>query len=60
MHKFHSIATLRGDGLRPALQALFERLAADPRFELFVRDDGMIQADRFYDCTVERWKPDPK
>ena len=44
MHKFHSIATLRGDGLRPALQALFERLAADPRFELFVRDDGMIQA----------------
>ena len=43
MHKFHSIATFRGDGLRPALQALYERLASDPHLELFVRDDGMIQ-----------------
>jgi hypothetical protein len=44
MRKFHSIATLCGDGLRPELQALFDRLAIDPRSELFVRDDGMVQA----------------
>jgi hypothetical protein len=44
MRKFHSIAALCGDGLRPELQALFERLAIDPQSELFVRDDGMIQA----------------
>jgi hypothetical protein len=44
MRKFHSIAALCGDGLRPELQALFDRLAIDPQSELFVRDDGMIQA----------------
>ena len=44
MRKFHSIAALCGDGLRPELQALFDRLAIDPRTELFARDDGMIQA----------------
>src|SRR5258708_38959390 len=44
MRKFHSIAALCGDGLRPELQALFERLAVDPHSELFVRPDGMIQA----------------
>jgi hypothetical protein len=44
MRKFHSIAALCGDGLRPELQVLFDRLAIDPRSELFVRDDGMIQA----------------
>jgi hypothetical protein len=44
MRKFHSIATLCDDGLRPELQALFDRLAIDPRSELFVRDDGMVQA----------------
>jgi hypothetical protein len=68
MHKIHSIATLRGDGLRPALQALFESFAADPRFELFVRGDGMIQAGPDPVSTTapsnvtlltER-KPDPK
>jgi hypothetical protein len=42
MHKFHAIAALRGDGLRPELQALFERLAIDPCFS--VRDDGKTQA----------------
>src|ERR1700737_2731302 len=42
--KFHSIAALCGDGLRPELQALFERLAVDPHHELFVRDDGMVQS----------------
>lgn len=44
MRKFHSIAALCGDGLRPELQELFERLAIDPRAELFVRDDGMVQS----------------
>jgi len=38
--KFHSIAALCGDGLRPELQALFERLHS----ELFVRNDGMVQS----------------
>jgi hypothetical protein len=42
--RFHSIAALCGDGLRPELQALFERLAVDPHSELFVRDDGMVQS----------------
>ena len=44
MRKFHSIAALCGDGLRPELQALFDRLAIDPDAELFVRSDGMIQS----------------
>ena len=44
MHKFHSIATLCGGGLRPELRALFERLAVDPHSGLRIRDDGMIQA----------------
>ena len=44
MRKFHSIAALCGDGLRPKLQALFDRLAIDPQTELFVRNDGMLQS----------------
>jgi hypothetical protein len=44
MRKFHSIAALCGDGLRPELQALFDRLAVDSHTELFVRPDGMVQA----------------
>ena len=44
MRKFHSIAALCGDGLRPELQALFDRLAVDPTSELFVRNDGMVQS----------------
>jgi hypothetical protein len=44
MRKFHSIAALCGDGLRPELQALFDRLAIDPHSELFVRRDGMVQS----------------
>ena len=44
MHKFHSIAALCGDGLRPELQALFDRLAIDPHSGLRIRHDGMIQA----------------
>jgi hypothetical protein len=44
MRKFHSIAALCGDGLRPELQALFDRLAIDPQTEILVRRDGMIQS----------------
>jgi hypothetical protein len=44
MRKFHSIAALCGDGLRPELQALFDRLAIDQASELFVRSDGMMQS----------------
>jgi hypothetical protein len=44
LRKFHSIAALCGDGLRPELAALFERLAVDPHSELFVRGDGMTQS----------------
>ena len=44
MRKFHSIAALCGDGLRPELQALFDRLTIDQRSELFVRSDGMVQS----------------
>jgi hypothetical protein len=49
MRKFHSIAALCGDGLRPELQALFDRLAIDPYADVFVRPDGMVQSG-----------PDPK
>ena len=42
--KFHSIAALCGDGLRPELQALFERLTVDPHSELLVKGDGMVQS----------------
>jgi hypothetical protein len=49
MHKLASIAAMRGDGLRPELRALFERLAIDRYAELFVRSDGMLQSG-----------PDPK
>jgi hypothetical protein len=44
MRKFHSIAALCGDGLRPELRALFDRLAIDPHAELFIRRDGMTQS----------------
>lgn len=44
MRKLHSIAALRGDGLRPELQALFDQLAVDPHPDLFVRPDGMVQS----------------
>jgi hypothetical protein len=44
LRKFHSIAALCGDGLRPELQALFKRLAVNPHIELFTRNDGMLQA----------------
>jgi hypothetical protein len=44
MCKFHFIAVLCRDGLRPELKALFDRLAVDPHSVLFVRPDGMTQA----------------
>jgi len=57
MRKFHSIAALCGDGLRPELKALFDRLAVDPHSELFVRPDGMTQAGP--DPISETAKPIP-
>jgi len=44
MCKFHYITALCGDGLRPELQALLNRLAVDPDSELFVRRDRMTQS----------------
>jgi hypothetical protein len=44
MRKFHSIAALCGDGLRPEPRDLFDRLAVDSRSELFVRSDGMVES----------------
>ena len=41
---FHAFAATRGDGLRPELRALFERVSAAPRSELTVRNDGMVQS----------------
>jgi hypothetical protein len=35
-----------GDGLRPELQALFDRLAVDPRSELFVRHTAWSKPGR--------------
>jgi hypothetical protein len=62
MRKFHSIAALCGDGLRPELQALFDRLAIDPRSELFVRDDGMVQAgpDPVSETVLTKMAPNKK
>jgi hypothetical protein len=57
MRKFHSIAALCGDGFRPELKALFDRLAVDPHSELLVRSDGMTQAGP--DPVSETAKPIP-
>ena len=43
VREFCSLAALNGDGLRPELRALFDRLAKTPS-ELFVRSDGMTQS----------------
>jgi hypothetical protein len=43
VRKFHSIAALCGDVLRPDLRTLFE-LAIDPCSGLRIRHDGMVQA----------------
>ena len=39
-----AVAAKRGDGLRPELRALFERLATAPVYEATVRSDGMVQS----------------
>lgn len=44
MRDFDAIAALRGDGLRPELRALLDRVAIEPRSELSVRSDGMLQS----------------
>src|ERR1700733_8764282 len=41
--QFFSIAALCGEGLRPELRELFERLI-DPHSGLHIRSDGMVQA----------------
>ena len=63
MRKFHSIAALCGDGLRPELQALFDRLAIDPHSELFVRSDGLslgrtpckVLKSKLGHCEIQIW-----
>jgi len=44
MRNFDAIAALRGEGLRPELRALLDRVATAPCPELFVRGDGMLQS----------------
>lgn len=39
-----AVAAKRGDGLRPELRALFERLATAPGHDAPVRSDGMVQS----------------
>jgi hypothetical protein len=39
-----AFAAMRGEGLRPELRALFERLAAAPSHDATVRSDGMVQS----------------
>jgi hypothetical protein len=58
MHKLASIAAMRGDGLRPELRALFERLAIDRYAELFVRSDGMLQSgpDPSDPAVIPTWR----
>ena len=60
MRKFHSIAALCGDGLRPELQALFDRLAIDPHSEFFMRADGMLQSGPDPKSDTAQATPAPK
>jgi hypothetical protein len=39
-----AVAAKRGEGLRPELRALFERLATTPSYDANVRSDGMVQS----------------
>jgi hypothetical protein len=41
---FDAFAATRGEGLRPELRALFERVSTAPRCALTVRNDGMVQS----------------
>jgi hypothetical protein len=40
----HAIAAQRGDGLRPELRALFERLATSPGDRATAKSDGLVQS----------------
>lgn len=40
----HAIAAKRGDGLRPELRALFERVATSPGDHVTARPDGGVQS----------------
>ena len=42
--RLDAVAAKRGEGLRPELRALFERLAAAPSKEVTVERDGMVQS----------------
>jgi len=39
-----AFAAKRGEGLRPELRALFERLATAPSYDASARNDGMVQS----------------
>jgi hypothetical protein len=39
-----AVAAKRGEGLRPELRALFERIAIAPSYDATVRSDGMVQS----------------
>jgi hypothetical protein len=41
---FHALAAARGDGLRPELRAMLERLAKGDAYDIAVRADGLLQA----------------
>jgi len=43
MRKLHEIAK-PGEGLRPELMSLYERLSKDPYSGQFIRKDGMVQS----------------
>jgi hypothetical protein len=42
--QFEAFAAARGEGLHPKLCDLFQRTAASPFSETFIRPDGMLQA----------------
>jgi hypothetical protein len=52
---FHALAAPRGDGLRPELLALFERLAAVRKPDLTV-----TELDRYLADAVARSEPHPR
>ncbi|KGT79732.1 hypothetical protein MA20_10855 [Bradyrhizobium japonicum] len=56
------MTALRGDGLRPELKELFDRLRADLYADTFVRSDGMLQSgpDPKSATSHEKKKPPPK
>jgi hypothetical protein len=58
-----AFAAMRGEGLRPELRALFERLAAAPSHDATVRSDGMVQSGpdpASAKATLSQTPPRPK